>query len=184
VINVKWILITFASLAVVLSILAASLDVKKVTMHTALRACEDAGRVFLGATSGAYNKQIGYNPHSLSDALNTSITGAPDTENVSKATQNAYENGETGGSLYTKMAFETASGNRVVVCYFEYYVFSTTDFRGFQVDALMVPEVRLTLNAANEKRALEFIDERGVTFTDRLIAIISLEFWEYSLNNQ
>ncbi|MDO6536256.1 hypothetical protein [Alteromonas stellipolaris] len=180
----KWILITFASLAVFLTIVAASLDVKQVTMHTALRACDDAGRVFLGSTSIAYNKSIMYHPHSLSNALNTSITGAPDTESVIKATQNAYEKGETGGSLYTKMAFETASANRVVMCYFEYYVFGATDFRGIQVDTVMVPEIRLTLNAADEKRALEFIGERRVTFIDRLIAMISLEYWEYTLNSQ
>lgn len=180
----KWTVIAFSLFLVLLVIVAASIDVKQVTMHTALRACDDAGRVFLGAKSGAYNKNIIYSPHSLSDAIDTSITGAPDTESVIKATYSAYENGKTGGRLYTKMAFETASRNRLVTCYFEYYVFGTTDFRGLQVDSVMIPEIKLTLNAADEKRALELIDERKVTFIDRVIAIISFEFWEYSLDSE
>jgi len=180
----KWTVTAFGSLIVFLVIVAASIDIKQVTMHTALRACNDAGRVFLGAKSDGYNKKIMYSPHTLSEALDNSITGAPDTESVIKATHNAYENGETGGRLYTKIAFETGSRNRLVTCYFEYYVFGTTDFRGLQVDRVMIPEVKLTLNAADEKRALEFIDERKVTFVDRLIAVFSFEFWEYSSNSE
>ena len=180
----KWILTIVASLAIVLAIVASSLDLKQVTMHSALRACDDAGRVFLGANSGGHNKSIIYHPHSLSDALNSSITGAPDTESVIKATKNAYEKGETGGRLHTKMAFETASGKKVVMCYFEYYVFGSTKFIGFQIDTITVPETRLTLQAASEKHVLEFIGEREVTFIDRLIALTSPEFWEYFIDSK
>ena len=180
----KWIFATFASISIFLIVLTANIDVKHVTMHTALRACEEAGRIFLASSSSGYNKIISYHPHSLSDALDHSITGAPDTKNVSRATQYAYDRGETGGRLYTSISYQDNSRNNTVVCYFEYYAFGATRFEGIEVDNISVPSLRLTLKAGAAKSALEFIDENSVGFIDRLIAVFSKEFWEYSLNSK